>query len=210
MLHKQVEATAQPTTEEGKAVLLVAAYTRDRGGDVIQRGAFTDTIAAWIGSGKQIPLAGDHETGKPEQLIGRVDPATMAETRDGLRAEATLDLEGSETAREAWRHLVKSDSIGVSFGYMAEQVDAGNGTRLLTSIDLYEISLTATPMNADAKVVSWKSASNPDPALDEVDERDWRAVAEGFKRADAERAMEVEINKLAAKSHPVRVKTFEA
>ena len=29
---------------------------------------------------------------------------------------AHLDLEGSETAREVWR-LVKSDSIGVSFGY---------------------------------------------------------------------------------------------
>ncbi|MET0810166.1 MAG: HK97 family phage prohead protease, partial [Thermoleophilaceae bacterium] len=113
-------ATATPTTEAGAAVLLVAAYTRDRGGDVIQRGAFADTIRAWRGSAKRIPLAWNHETGKAEQLIGSVDPATMRETRDGLVAEASLDLEGSATAREAWR-LVKSDAIGVSFGYMARE-----------------------------------------------------------------------------------------
>ena len=77
-----------------------------------------------------------------------------------LIAEARLDLEGSATAREAWR-LVKSDSIGVSFGYVAQEVDGGDGTRLLTSIDLYEISLTATPMHPDARVVSWKQ---PRPA----------------------------------------------
>ena len=35
---------------------------------------------------------------------------------------------------------------------------------MLTAIDLYEISLTATPMHPDAKVVSWKAAEQP-PAL---------------------------------------------
>ena len=88
---------------------------------MIKRGAFTKTISAWMASGKKIPLAWNHETGTAEQIIGTVDPKTMSETRDGLRAEATLDLEGSATAREAWR-LVKSDSIGVSFGYMADEV----------------------------------------------------------------------------------------
>ena len=44
MKHKQVDATATPTLEKGVAVLLVSAWTKDRGGDVIQRGAFADTI----------------------------------------------------------------------------------------------------------------------------------------------------------------------
>ena len=65
--------------------------------------------------------------------------------------------------------LVKSDSIGVSFGYMATEVEDGDGMRLLTSIDLYEISLTATPMNPAAKVVSWKSATDELPT--EADQR---------------------------------------
>ena len=57
LLHKQVEATATPTIEKGSAVLLVAAYSKDRGQDVIQRGAFASTRQAWVDSGKQIPLA---------------------------------------------------------------------------------------------------------------------------------------------------------
>ena len=83
MKYKQAEATATPTLKKGTAVLLVAAYSKDRGGDTIQRGAFTRTIAAWIGSGKQIPLAWDHETGKPENVIGTVDPATCGRRATG-------------------------------------------------------------------------------------------------------------------------------
>jgi HK97 family phage prohead protease len=115
-------------------VLLVAGYDVDRGGDVIQRGAFRAAIAAWQSSDKQLPLAWNHETNKPEQLIGTVDTASMKETRDGIVAEAHLDLDGSSTAREVWR-LVKPDSIGVSFGHLAnDQEDASDGTRLLKSI----------------------------------------------------------------------------
>jgi HK97 family phage prohead protease len=177
--HKQVDATATPTIEKGTAVLLVAAYSRDRGNDVIQRGAFRSTIGAWIDSGKQIPLAWDHSTDQPEQLICTVDPGSMRETRDGLIAEAHLDLDGSATAREVWR-LVKSDSIGVSFGYLVtDKEDAGDGTRLLKAIDLFEVSLTAVPMNGDTRVVSWKSARREDD--------DW-----AFQRAEAsaERALQ--------------------
>ena len=165
--HKQVEATATPTIEKGTAVLLVAAYTKDRGGDVIQRGAFKSTIAAWVKSGKQLPLAWNHDTGEPERLIGTVDPRSLKETRDGLLAEAHLDLDGSETAREVWR-LVKSDRVGVSFGYLViEQEDADDDVRLLKAIDLFEVSLTASPMNGDTRVVSWKSAATDASASSE-------------------------------------------
>jgi HK97 family phage prohead protease len=198
LLHKQVEATATPTIEKGTAVLLVAAYSRDRGNDVIQRGAFRDTIERWRGSGKQIPLAWDHSTEKAEQVIGTVDPHTMRETRDGLIAEAHLDIDGSETAREVWR-LVKSDSIGVSFGYLVTDEDDGaDDTRLLKAIDLFEVSLTATPMNGDTRVVSWKSATKPeydDSVFEEV-------LREADKEAQAAEAA-------AKKSRPIKVARFE-
>ena len=152
------------------------------------------------GVGQEGSSGWNHETGKAEQIIGSVDPQTMRETRDGLLAEASLDLEGSATAREAWR-LVKSDSIGVSFGYMADQVDGGDGTRLLTSIDLYEISLTATPMHPDAKVVSWKSAPDSDLLAVPTDAR------------QRVRARELGVDELAAKSAakatPISIATFE-
>jgi len=95
----------------------------------------------------------------------------MRETRDGLLAEGPPRLDGSATAREVWR-LVKSDSIGVSFGYLVtDEEDGADDTRLLKAIDLFEVSLTATPMNGDTRVVSWKSATKPeydDGGLEEV------------------------------------------
>ena len=228
MLHKQVEATATPTIEKGTAVLLVAAYTKDRGGDVIQRGAFRSTIAAWKESGKQVPLAWNHDTGEPERLIGTVDPRSLKETRDGLLAEARLDLDGSEVARSVWR-LIKSDSIGVSFGYLAtEEEDAGDGVRLLKAIDIYEISLTAVPMHGDTRVVSWKSARRGEEAT----RPELHAVLDGFftgrtqpaskrKRrtlkqmeeeaaeAKAVEALKAEVERQQRRKQPVRIKSFD-
>ena len=224
--HKQVEATATPTIDEkGTAVLLVAAYTKDRGGDVIQRGAFKSTIAAWVKSGKQLPLAWDHDTGEPERLIGTVDPRSLKETRDGLLAEAHLDLDGSETAREVWR-LVKSDSIGVSFGYLVtDQEDAGDDVRLLKGIDLFEISLTAVPMHGDTKVVSWKSAREATGVrdLDTVLDEEFQAMKKRWdelgrqrdEEARKERQLEQMIEEINAetareekRNRPIKVKRF--
>ena len=54
---------------------------------------------------------------------------------------------------------MKSDSIGVSFGYLiTDKEDADDGVRLLKGVDLFEISLTAVPMNSDTRILSWKSA----------------------------------------------------
>ena len=82
---------------------------------------------------------------------------------------------------------------------MADEVDGGDGTRLLTGVDLYEISLTATPMHPDAKVVSWKSAPDSDPVPTDARQR--------------ARASELGIDELAAKSAttatPISVATFE-
>jgi hypothetical protein len=37
---------------------------------------------------------------------------------------------------------------------MASEVEAGDGTRTLVGIDLFEISLTATPMHPSTRVLS--------------------------------------------------------
>lgn len=227
LARKQVEATDTPTTDEkGTAVLLVAAYTKDRGGDVIQRGAFKSTIAAWVKSGKQLPLAWDHDTGEPERLIETVDPRSRKETRDGLLAEAHLDLDGSETAREVWR-LVKSDSIGVSFGYLVtDQEDGADDVRLLKGIDLFEISLTAVPMHGDTKVVSWKSARETTGVAGLDTDHDWEFQArkkhwdELWRKRDEEARRERELERMIEeinakaerderRNRPIQIKTFE-
>ena len=163
MEHLTTKATATVVEEElGEVRLLASTYELDRGGDVIQRGAFKETIQKWQRSGRSIPVHWDHR-GDPEDIIGRADPATMREQADGLVIEARLDLAESKRAREVWR-LVKADTLGVSFGYMSEHTDAPDGTRLLHRVDLFEVSLTPAPMNPGARVLDWKAAESQAPS----------------------------------------------
>jgi hypothetical protein len=65
--------------------------------------------------------------------------------------------QGTERGREAWR-LVKSGTMGYSFGYLVNKASKmPDGTRLITKLDIYEISACVSPMNADTRVLSWKS-----------------------------------------------------
>lgn len=179
MEHFAVKAATQTTTDQGTFTALASTYSEDRGGDVVEPGAFGGTIARWKQSGKQIPLHWNHQSDDPADIIGTVDPASMQETPDGLVVEGKLDLEDSAKAREAWR-LVKADSIGVSFGYLSESQDGADGTRLLTSIDLFELSLTPSPMNADTRVLAWKSAGIP-----AFTDSDWEGIRQAGAKAKA-------------------------
>ena len=117
------------------------------------------------------------------------------------------------------------NSIGVSFGYLVEdQEDAGDGTRLLKSIDLYEISLTATPMHGSTRVVSWKSSENGTSTTDAQWE-DFQATTRAADRAHegqpqagekgaqagqgACREGQGRGSEEAKRNRPIKVKTFE-
>jgi HK97 family phage prohead protease len=81
----------------------------------------------------------------------------MRETDQGLYVEGKLDIEDSELAREAWRS-VKRNRVGLSFGYLVESEGTGeDGVKELHSLDIFEVTLTAQPANADARVLSTKS-----------------------------------------------------
>jgi Escherichia/Staphylococcus phage prohead protease len=163
MLHKTV-ATTPRTTDQGEFTAIAATYQTDREGERILPGAFASTIANWQASGKRLPLHWNHGSAAAD-VIGYVDPASMRETDEGLLVRGQLDLEDSAVAREAWRSM-KNDAIGLSFGYLvtAERT-AGDGTRELVALDLFEISLTPSPVNAETRIVSMKSLSEVDPAL---------------------------------------------
>jgi HK97 family phage prohead protease len=155
LLHKRATATTSTTTDRGEFTAIAAAYSVDRVGDRIVKGAFARTIEPWQRTGKQIPLHWTHSS-KAEDIIGTVDPASMRETDEGLLVEGRLHLEDSSVAREAWRS-VKADSIGVSFGYLTVKERKASDANELLEIDLYEISLTPSPANPDARVLSAKS-----------------------------------------------------
>lgn len=231
LMHKTATATVEATTDEGTFLAIAAAYSTDRQGEEIVPGAFTLSIARWQASGKDVPVHWNHDD-SAEAVIGSIDPRSMVERADGLHVAGRLDLEDSELAREAWRS-VKGNRIALSFGYLATKTaKRDDGVTLLEELDLYEVSLTPAPANADTRVLSWKSAGAdvvPDtaaePTLDlraEALRRNTRAgMAEVLTAPDAppigsrEHAeavvAEIESQKAATKSSgPIQVASFDA
>jgi HK97 family phage prohead protease len=156
MEHMTVKAVAT-ATELGWFTAIAAVFGNiDRDGDRIVKGAFAQSIEAWQGTGRTVPLHWNHSA-DPDDIVGHIDPRSMVETDRGLVVEGQLDLEGSERARKAWRAM-KTGSIGLSFGYLTQkQRKAADGANELLAIDLFELSLTPAPANADTRVLGMKS-----------------------------------------------------
>jgi HK97 family phage prohead protease len=109
---------------------------RDRGGDVVRAGAF----ARSLGRPEAVPLLWQHDPARP---IGRVE--YLREDRRGLRVIGRL-----RDARAA--ALLGAGAVkGLSFGYRIKASE-GDGPRLLTELELVEISLVTTPMQPTARV----------------------------------------------------------
>lgn len=114
---------------------------RDRGGDVVRAGAFAGTLRA---GPVAVPLLWQHDPARP---IGRVD--YLREDRRGLRVIGRLPDQGA--GREAATLLASGAVRGLSFGYRVKASE-GEGPRLLTELELVEISLVTTPMQPKARV----------------------------------------------------------
>jgi uncharacterized protein len=208
---KEVALTDATTTDAGEFSAIAATWSVDRQNEQIVKGAFEDTITAWRHQGRPVPVHWNHE-GSAENVIGSVDPASMKETDAGLYVEGNLDLQDSETAREAWRSM-KAGRIALSFGFLVtHDFKREDGVRELLGIDLYEVSLTPSPANPDTRIVSMKSAGSNGAFSDD----DWAEmfgparrktqeqidaeileVAEGFEKQEAKAA------------RPIQIKTFE-
>jgi Escherichia/Staphylococcus phage prohead protease len=153
-MRKRTSAVISPT-DAGEFTAIAACYTRDRSNERIVPGAFQDTIVRWLASGKTVPLHWHHRS-EAQNIIGSIDPRSMRETPEGLEVSGKLDLEESETAKQVWR-LMKANSVGLSFGYMVlEDGKGADGARELNKLDLFEVTITPAPANADTRFISLK------------------------------------------------------
>jgi uncharacterized protein len=163
--HKIVKAASRVASDRGEFSALAATWSVDRDRDQIIQGAFRQTIERWQSSGKRIPLHWNHSP-DPKDIIGYVDPASMREAREGLFVRGKVDLNNSEMARQAWR-LMKDNSVSLSFGYLAtDTFKRSDGIQELRELDLFEISLTPAPANADTRILSFKSTDEAEAELE--------------------------------------------
>jgi len=112
----------------------------DRGGDVVQAGAFARNLAR----GGAVPLLWQH---RPERPIGRIE--YLKEDRRGLRVIGRLSR--GAAGREA-AALVKDGALsGLSFGYRVRAAE-GSAPRMLSELELVEVSRVTFPMQPSARV----------------------------------------------------------
>lgn len=139
----------------------------DQGGDVVERGAY----AASLSKGRGVKMLWQHD---PAQPIGVWDE--VHEDDRGLWVKGRL-LTDVAKGREA-ASLIGAGAIdGLSIGYRtvkARKDDKGN--RLLSELELWEVSLVTFPMLPDARV----GAKGDDPA--DAAMRDLAAAFEGARR----------------------------
>lgn len=132
---------------QGTFTALASTYQLDRQGDRVLPGAFRRTLERLAASGGRIPLLWNHDQRDP---IGAI--ADARETADGLEVDGQLAL-ALPRASEA-QALLEAGALSCSIGFSIAPggADISGPVRLISDIDLHEISLVAVPANAGAVV----------------------------------------------------------
>lgn len=137
--------------DDGQIEGIGAAYDNvDLGFDKIVRGAFREFLKNLKGS---IPMLWQHDMREP---IGVWD--AISDGRDGLKVSGRINLDTSR-GREA-RSLAKQGALGgLSIGYRALDYKYEGDVRVLSKLDVHEVSLVTFPMNPEARIGGVKHGS---------------------------------------------------
>ncbi len=151
---------------------------RDNYDDVIAKGAFIASLADHKSAGTMPAMLWQHDADKPIGIW-----TEMVEDAKGLRIKGQLALE-TVKGKEAHALLKMGALNGLSIGFMSVPGTSKyneEGVRVLTQIDLWEVSLVTFPANEKARVTNVKSSS--ELATPKDAERVLRDA--GFSKADA-------------------------
>ncbi len=144
----------------------------DQGGDIVQKGAYAASLKRLGARGGRVKMLWQHDPGQP---IGVWDEVREDATGLWVKGRILTEVErGREVAA-----LVQAGAIdGLSIGYRTVRAERdGKGKRLLSELELWEVSLVTFPMLPEARVAAKAEA------LDDG----WRHIAAVFE--DARRAL---------------------
>ena len=158
---------ADGTRIEGYASLFGAA---DQGGDIVGTGAYAASLSRAATDGRKVKMLWQHD---PAQPIGVWDE--VREDATGLWVKGRI-LDTTQKGREA-AALIEAGAIdGLSIGYRTvKATKTDRGQRLLTELELWEVSLVTFPMLPTARVAA--------KADDTAEDRVLRDIAAAFRGA---------------------------
>ena len=136
--------------------------------DIILRGAFAETIRGRV---SEIKMLWQHQQDEPIGIFER-----MFEDARGLYVEGRLLLEVTR-AKEAYSLLKEGVIGGLSIGYspLKYRLNEKTGVRMLSVVELWEVSLVTFPANEAAKITVVKQGASPTQLVELVQALD-RAV----------------------------------
>lgn len=120
--------------------------------DIILRGAFTETLKGRVGD---IKMLWQHQQDEPIGIFEH-----MFEDKNGLYVEGRLLLDIAR-AKEAYALLKERVIGGLSIGYspIKYRLNEKTGVRMLSAVELWEISLVTFPANESAKITVVKQGA---------------------------------------------------
>ncbi|WP_171228100.1 HK97 family phage prohead protease [Ruegeria sp. HKCCA4008] len=132
----------------------------DQGSDVVQRGAYRGSLDRLARAGQRVKMLWQHD---PAQPIGVWDE--VREDDKGLWVKGRL-LESTQKGREA-AELIRAGAMdGLSIGYRTKRaVKNDKGQRVLTELELWEVSLVTFPMLPSARVAAKGRTPDTEEAL---------------------------------------------
>lgn len=164
MTYKTKQFDIKSVSDAGELTGYFSTYKpiADSYGDCVAPGCFTETIKAWEEKGKHIPLVWNHNMDDPELIIGQVDkieddeygPLMTAHFYDTPKAQAARNLmnEGS-VYQFSYAYAIDSARKPDE----SEKAADPNIKQVLESVSLMEITITPTPAQPLAEMVSVKS-----------------------------------------------------
>lgn len=135
----------------------------DLGGDSVKSGAFASSILQ-LKDGR-LPMLFGHETAVP---IGVWDRIT--EDRTGLFVSGRV-ISGTAQADRTIKLIREGAVNGLSIGYRVRRKLASARGRILTELDLWEVSVVAFPMQRSARITQIGDTENLLPTLNTQPQR---------------------------------------
>lgn len=167
--HKFCALGTEVTVTDGTIISGYASLfgKSDQGGDTVENGAYGASLA----KGRGVKMLWQHD---PAQPIGVWDE--VHEDAKGLWVKGRL-LTDVAKGREAATLIAAKAIDGLSIGYRTVKARKNDkGGRLLSELELWEVSLVTFPMLPDARV----GAKGEDPAAAAM--REMAAAFEGARR----------------------------
>ena len=136
----------------------------DSHGDIIERGAFKNTLRQWEAKGKLPKMLLQHGGffGPTDDALPIGKYTSMEENAKGLKVEGELFALGTDRGQLIYEGMKSGELDGLSIGYKAKKFTMGtkpqDPTRTLHEVDLFEVSIVTFGSNDKATVGAVKSA----------------------------------------------------